>query len=265
MKLELRTIAACLILTAAVAGMPSCSSTTTDDSQTHFFSTCDSDAECGELECVCGRCTTRCSAGACSSGSVCAAGDSRPASDLCGLAAAPDVCLPECTGPSDCGSGTVCVEGTCTKEVATVPDCTIESLIDHVIGSPAGIVDCGTLETQPSASESAAASECAMTSAQNGADFRVVWARVGTDSLLRSAVVGAGGRTYGFHYDSMGFSETGATATNTAEWKTCDSLDATSACSPEEGLCITCEPDEVVHCACRLELGTTGPGTIHCK
>jgi hypothetical protein len=267
MKLEQRPAGALALLVLALgAAVPSCSSTSDEDSQTHFFSICNSDSECGGLECLCGRCTSRCGSGPCSSGTSCAEESSEAASNLCGLRPAPAMCLPECDGPADCAGGTTCLDGVCTRSLPAVADCTLETLLDYVIGNAAGVVDCGTFDTtMPPPSETATAQECALTSAASGAAFRLLWRQQGVDSIIGSALAGVvdggGGRVYEFLYDGVyGWAPNGATAL----WRSCSSLAPREACTPEEALCFTCEADEVVSCECRVD-PVTRAATIHCN
>jgi len=81
-------------------------------SQTHWLSTCTSDAQCGDLACLCGICTSVCAANsACNSlGShaVCA-----PGATACESAVAQSLCLKACDTDQECGSSLSCRDGAC--------------------------------------------------------------------------------------------------------------------------------------------------------
>jgi hypothetical protein len=66
-------------------------------SQTNWFRACDSTNECGQLECICGVCTSPCSSDADCSGSpgaTCAPLDAPGTVDQCGAVAPRPICLP---------------------------------------------------------------------------------------------------------------------------------------------------------------------------
>jgi hypothetical protein len=77
-------------------------------SQTHWLARCSDGADCGALECICGRCILACDdARACGdspTSTECYAATSEAASDFCdGASQAPvPICLEPCGG--DCGS-----------------------------------------------------------------------------------------------------------------------------------------------------------------
>jgi glucuronoarabinoxylan endo-1,4-beta-xylanase len=88
----------------------------TTDSQTNWLKSCEIDAQCGGLTCVCGVCTSRCGSdaecadlegsecvGAADPGAVAQCGGTNPISGLC---------LPRCG--VECGEGLMCVAGACT-------------------------------------------------------------------------------------------------------------------------------------------------------
>lgn len=100
-----------------VALLPACGGLTTsqdpggDDSSTHWLSRCDSDAECGELACLCGVCTEACTAAA----SCSALDDEATCSGAAACDDAPRVCTKECVRDQECASGH-CIDGVCGSE-----------------------------------------------------------------------------------------------------------------------------------------------------
>lgn len=92
-------------------------------SQTHWLQACDSDATCGDLECVCGVCTKPCERNAACSDlgaeSVCSR-----ISESCGGGSAADVCTKKCSEESEdeqCGALDECIEGVCRHPESTEP------------------------------------------------------------------------------------------------------------------------------------------------
>jgi glucuronoarabinoxylan endo-1,4-beta-xylanase len=86
-------------------------------SQTNWLKVCDSDAQCGELACMCGTCTRACDVDvSCADlpGAACVAPQALATLTLCGQTpASAGLCLLPC-GPSGCPSGSACVDGTCS-------------------------------------------------------------------------------------------------------------------------------------------------------
>jgi len=99
------------------------------DSQTNWLRVCQTDAQCGELRCLCGACTRPCTADtACAgvSGSSCVPATDAGAIALCGGNTAPSgLCLPRCAD-GRCASGTACVAGVCEP----IPEPTAEVTVD---------------------------------------------------------------------------------------------------------------------------------------
>jgi hypothetical protein len=88
-------------------------------SNTNWLRSCDKDADCGELSCLCGVCTAPCD-DSCPElpGAVCAAPASASVRALCGGDAAAPVaasgmCLPACGKDTECDAGQLCVDGSC--------------------------------------------------------------------------------------------------------------------------------------------------------
>lgn len=103
-------------------------------SQTHWLQGCDSAAECGGLECLCGVCTQACDDNAsCSSfggSSVCTTLDA-----TCKQSA----CTKSCEDNGDCVSGSECHDGTCRLEPEVeVPVTPIVSSSFQPLGAPDG-------------------------------------------------------------------------------------------------------------------------------
>lgn len=112
-------VAAVLVAVYAVACGPSGEQVGT---QTNWLRSCQSDADCGELQCLCGVCTLSCddepTCGGLSGGS-CVPADDRGATALCG-GSPPEsegLCLLECPAEG-CKEGTSCVAGVCTPTLA---------------------------------------------------------------------------------------------------------------------------------------------------
>lgn len=88
------------------------------NSQTNWYRTCKSSVECGDLECICGACTTLCSdlTDCREESSLCLAiTDSRADSFCAGAALTTPVCVQTCDDTS-CPQGTTCKEGVCLIE-----------------------------------------------------------------------------------------------------------------------------------------------------
>lgn len=84
-------------------------------SETHWLSTCETDAECGEINaCVCGICTAPCEGAVCGAGATCLAAGTAGADALCGAlpATAAGLCAAACAG--GCPAGQTCAaDGIC--------------------------------------------------------------------------------------------------------------------------------------------------------
>lgn len=113
----------------------SCTDEESTDSETHWANSmlsCEQSSDCGEgLSCVCGVCTTECSAnsntcGELAAGAVCASGaDGLP--DRCSTPAPPQdgVCLETCSTDNDCIGRDImleCVDGYCVDSREPEPD-----------------------------------------------------------------------------------------------------------------------------------------------
>jgi glucuronoarabinoxylan endo-1,4-beta-xylanase len=86
--------------------------------QTNWLRTCQSDTECGDLQCLCGACTASCDAEAdCAklTGASCVPAEDAGAIALCGGChpSTPGLCLPRCDDGA-CADGTACVAGVCS-------------------------------------------------------------------------------------------------------------------------------------------------------
>ena len=84
-------------------------------SQTNWLTVCDSSADCGELECLCGACTATCANDdSCSelAGASCVVPSDEGSIALCGgQRAEQSICLPRCE--ATCAEGTSCIAGVC--------------------------------------------------------------------------------------------------------------------------------------------------------
>ncbi len=113
-----------LALLAALGLCAGCSEPTPQvGGNTNWLRACDDDAECGELTCLCGRCSLACDDGAgCSAypGATCARG---LAGELqCGQERAGGLCLLGCATDDDCDGELACVQGACVQR-APAPLC----------------------------------------------------------------------------------------------------------------------------------------------
>src|SRR5262245_60513759 len=100
------TITACLLGACAISSDPDAS-----NGQTHWMLTCDTDAECGTFDCLCGVCTSSCTdTPDCKQRSselaVCSSAAALVAEGACEAAEAPaeGLCLAECEDDADCRS-----------------------------------------------------------------------------------------------------------------------------------------------------------------
>src|SRR5512141_3428033 len=94
-----------------------CGPSSGGDSQTNWLRVCQTDAQCGELRCLCGACTLPCTADTtCAglSGSSCVLAADTGAIALCSGNTPPSagLCVPRCQN-GWCASGTTCVAGVC--------------------------------------------------------------------------------------------------------------------------------------------------------
>jgi len=99
-------------------------------SQTNWLTVCRSDAECGDVKCLCGACTTTCEAEAdCGdlTGASCIPAEDSGAIALCGgcTPSHSGLCLPRCED-QECEDGTACVAGVCTP----IPDPAVAVTVD---------------------------------------------------------------------------------------------------------------------------------------
>jgi hypothetical protein len=121
MNLDYRLATVCGLILALCLSMLACGKAQSNggtDSATHWLQRCDSDAECGALECLCGVCTTACTEPAsCPNSTIARCEPAREAS--CG--SAEPVCSAECQTDSDCSavrSGLVCAGSRCSTPEA---------------------------------------------------------------------------------------------------------------------------------------------------
>lgn len=125
MKSRMKLIAAATLVAAlstllATSCMPS--GDPQSSSQTNWYRRCNSNAECGDLACLCGTCTQLCSSQSdCKSeGSSCLAASDERASTFCEGSNLPwSICVLGCDDDS-CPEGTVCKEEVC--QVLPAPD-----------------------------------------------------------------------------------------------------------------------------------------------
>lgn len=121
-----------LALAGLVLGLIACSPSSgpQSGSQTNWLVACESSADCGDLDCVCGACTATCeSDDACGNlpGSSCVGSGDSGSIALCdGQAPPAALCLPRCDDAT-CPAGTSCVAGVCAPAVAPTVAITIDA------------------------------------------------------------------------------------------------------------------------------------------
>jgi len=127
-KPALISIVTGLLFVGLVACDPASSPQGTD-SQTNWLQSCEIDAQCGSLECVCGVCTRRCAEDAtCADlqGAACIATAEAGAIAQCGGSApSTGLCLPRCEGT--CAEGQMCVAGVCTPVLEPTATVTVDT------------------------------------------------------------------------------------------------------------------------------------------
>lgn len=115
MKRLIRGVCFAALCALGAAAVPSCADTTVGggtDSNTHWLSSCTSDADCGSLTCQCGVCTK-----ACTDASGCAGLSGNVACQTASCASVTTkTCTATCTTAADCphgGAGFGCESGIC--------------------------------------------------------------------------------------------------------------------------------------------------------
>ncbi len=113
--------------------------------QTNWLTLCRIDAECGELQCLCGACTRSCSDGpACGElpGTSCVAAEDDGAIVLCAgnPLPSPGLCLEPCPAEG-CGNGTSCVAGACVPTPAQTALVSVDASqrFQAIVGFGAGV------------------------------------------------------------------------------------------------------------------------------
>jgi hypothetical protein len=108
------------------------------DGQSHWLRSCQSSAECGDLECICGVCTTACASDDACHGAwndaVCSSAALLPQPESCERSAASiSVCVAGCKTDADCGhlaDGLACGAGVCGP-IARVNAGSVDGGADH--------------------------------------------------------------------------------------------------------------------------------------
>ena len=124
------------LLTAVGLGMAACEpSGAKTDSQTNWLRACDSDAQCGELHCLCGVCTRPCDAeSACQEldGAACVSDQEAGSIALCGgqVPSEAGFCLPRCDD-GECESGQMCVAGACSPLPVSAVSVVVDSSVQY--------------------------------------------------------------------------------------------------------------------------------------
>lgn len=91
------------------------------DTQTNWLKECEESAECGGLECVCGRCTRPCEASQCGGlgeDASCFPATHQAVQSVCSTGEATAMCLKGCENAGQCGSGQQCLDGACVPDAA---------------------------------------------------------------------------------------------------------------------------------------------------
>jgi glucuronoarabinoxylan endo-1,4-beta-xylanase len=142
MRMSRSAVSGVLLLALGAVPLPACNPDSgpgpQGDSHTNWLRTCGGDADCGELQCVCGVCTLPCDdSSACSDapGYACAApGDAASVSACAGATPTRGMCLPSCA-ESACAAGSSCLDGACvpqaapTVEVMVSPEKALQTLV----------------------------------------------------------------------------------------------------------------------------------------
>ena len=102
-------------------------------SQTNWLQACESDAQCGDLQCLCGTCTVSCDADStCTdlADTSCISAEESGAIALCSgdEPPSPGFCLPRCEG-EECPSATACVAGVCSP----LPEPSVRVAVDSSV------------------------------------------------------------------------------------------------------------------------------------
>jgi len=125
MKDSFRGLLVGLCVGVAALVVPSCGGATSGgggtDSNTHWLSSCTSDADCGSLTCLCGECTKPCTEDSACSG---LAGNATCETASCAPATS-KVCTVKCTSASDCpegGARFTCRDGECAPAPIRIVD-----------------------------------------------------------------------------------------------------------------------------------------------
>lgn len=115
------------LMLMAGAGLLLCACTSTrtggNQGQTHWLQSCEKDADCGELSCLCGFCVSECAAGGSCSvegrDTECFAANANAVRALCEAPQAQPLCLEPCDG--ECSAGQRCVDGACIADEPEAP------------------------------------------------------------------------------------------------------------------------------------------------
>jgi O-glycosyl hydrolase len=197
-------LATCLLLAGWLGGCEPPEPGPQGDSHTNWLRSCESDTECGTLQCLCGVCTAPCSTDdACSAapGSSCLAAADPGAIATCAgkRPPAPGMCLPVCSAEGGCGDAQQCVAGACQPSAAPTSRVAVDASVElqHLTGLGATV---GYAEDDIARFPDPAALEQAMFSGL-GLDvlrFRNRHAEVSEPVLRRAAeLVAAGERSLG--------------------------------------------------------------------
>lgn len=128
-----RTASLALALVLVIAACSPTENTPQTGSQTNWLRVCDSSADCGALECLCGTCTASCEdEAACAElpGASCIAASDEGSIALCGgRAAESSLCLPRCA--ETCTEGTSCVAGVCAPNATPTAHVEIDTAMRH--------------------------------------------------------------------------------------------------------------------------------------
>jgi hypothetical protein len=113
----------------------------------------------------------------------------------------------------------------------------------------------------------AAVEVCIADALAAGTPYRAIWDSQGTDSINGHASLALPDQgqlsIYEFWHDRnyvYGLAPNGAFT----QWRFCRSASVRDACTPEERICVDCDPDSTIFCECRSDPEPQGPGEVYC-
>lgn len=149
----------CVPLAALLAASCRESSAGQQGSETNWLGGCDDRTRCAKGSCVCGICTSPCSADDACAGGVCLATSSAAYRSLCSDAsdATAALCAARCDGLAGCSAGMRCTDGACVPRVDL--DAGVEATLPARDGALEGRARC-PVPAMSTSDEAIAAIEC---------------------------------------------------------------------------------------------------------